>query len=61
MIWSIGFGIIVREIMRVEISGKLLSQQKIPQCTIFKGQHLPNSSSEPNKTYPFLKELIGIF
>ena len=36
MLWLIGFGVSVREMMRVEIS-KLLSQQKIPKFCIFKG------------------------
>ena len=37
MVWLIGFGVTVPEILRVEISGKLLSQQKIPKSCIFKG------------------------
>ena len=48
----IGFGVTVREILRVETSEKLLSLQKKkkkkPKSCIFKGWHLANGSSEPN-------------
>ena len=36
----------IREILRVEISKKLVSQHKIPKSSIFKGWHFANGSSE---------------
>ena len=42
MIWLIGFEVTVLEIVRVGISRKLQSQQKIPKLFIFKGSHLAN-------------------
>ena len=48
MVKLIAFGVTGREILRVEISEKILSQQKIPKYCIFKGQHLANDSAEPN-------------
>ena len=37
MVWSMGFGVTICEILRVEISEKLLSQQKIPNSCISNG------------------------
>ena len=38
----------VLEILRVEISEKLLGQQIIPKSCIFNGWHLADDSSKPN-------------
>ena len=47
-VWLIGFEVTVCEILRVKISKKLVSQQKLPKPCIFKDWHLANSSSETN-------------
>ena len=50
MVWLIGFGATLRDILRVKISKKLLGQQKKKKTKscIFKGSHCVNGSSEPN-------------
>ena len=45
MVWLLGFGVAIHEILRVEISEKVLSQQNIPKFCIFNGPHLANASS----------------
>ena len=47
MIGFIGLRVIVREILRVKISEKLFSQQKIPKSCIFKGCHLAMAAQNP--------------
>ena len=37
MVWLINFGVIVREIMRIKISEKLLSQQQNSKTLYFQG------------------------
>ena len=49
------------EILRVETSKKLLSQQKNTKSCIFKGWNLANGSSEHNNPQHSLKELRKIF
>ena len=54
MICLISFGVTVQEIFRVEISEKLLNQQKVTKSCIFKGSHFANGSSKPNNPQHFL-------
>ena len=37
MLWLIGFGVTADEILRVDLSEKLMSVQKIPKSFYFKG------------------------
>ena len=62
MVWLIGFGVTVREIFRVEISKKLLSQKKeIQKPFLFKSWHLANGSRKSSNPQHFLKKLNDIF
>ena len=61
MIWLIGFDITVHKMLKVEISEKLLRQQKLPKSCIFKSGHVANYSSKSSNLYHFLKELNEIF
>ena len=48
MVWLKGSGVTIREILMVEVSKKLLSQQKIPKPCTLKDWYLANGSSETN-------------
>ena len=61
MVWLIGFDITVHKMLKVEISEKLLRQQKLPKSCIFKSGHVANYSSKSSNLYHFLKELNEIF
>ena len=52
MVWLIGFGVTVREILRMKLKKKQKktaeSTKNIPKFCIFKGWYLSSGSSEPN-------------
>ena len=60
MVWLIGFGVTIREILRVK-NTKLFSQQKNTEILYFQELTSANGGSESNNQQLFLNELNEIF
>ena len=61
MVWLLGFGLTVWEILRVEISKIMLSQQRNKKSCIFKCWHLGNCSLKLHNPKYFIKGLNKTF